>query len=177
MIDRGSNRRGDQRGAALVELALALPLIVMLIVGMVSAGIAYNHQLSLTHAAREGGRYAATLPTTNFGNINLWLDDVAGHVVVDATGTLDAGTAGLYICVAHVDPAPAGTTQRRVNNGGAVSYDGNPCFADFAGGSPADLRRVQVEVRRDADFNALVYSTTITLDAEAVNRFEAALSP
>lgn len=177
MIDRGSNRRGDHRGAALVELALALPLIVMLIVGIVSAGIAYNHQLSLTHAAREGGRYAATLPVTNFANINAWLDDVAAHVVVDSTGTLAAGTPGYYVCVAHIDPAPAGTTQRRVNNAGVVSYDGNPCFADFGAGTPADLRRVQVRVGRDTDFNALVFSATVSLDAEAVNRFEAALSP
>ncbi len=177
MINRGSHQRGESRGAALVELALALPLIVMLIVGMVSAGVAYNHQLSLTHAAREGGRYAATLPTTNFGNINDWLDDVAAKVEIDTTGTLAAGTPGYYICVAHIDPAPAGTNQRRVNNGGAISYDPNPCFADFAPASPADLRRVQVRVGRDADFNALVFSATIPIDAEAVNRFEAALTP
>lgn len=181
MIDRGSNRRGDHRGAALVELAFALPLVVMLIVGMVSAGVAYNHQLSLTHAAREGGRYAATLPVTNFGpetaiaSFNAWLDDVAAAVVTDATGTLAPGTPGFFVCVAHVDPSPGGTTQRRVDNGVAVSYSSNTCFADFAAGPAANQRRVQVRVARDADFNALVFSTTITLDSEAVNRFEAAL--
>lgn len=181
MIHGGSIPEGKSRGAALVELALALPLIVMLIVGMVSAGIAYNHQLSLTHAAREGGRYAATLPVSNFGpessvaSFNAWLDDVAAHVVADATGTLALGTPGYYVCVAHVDPSPSGTTQRRVDDGASVSYQASPCFADFAAGPAASQRRVQVRVARDADFDALVFSTTVNLDSEAVNRFEAAL--
>ncbi len=177
LINRGSHRRGDHRGAALVELALALPLIVMLIVGMVSAGVAYNHQLSLTHAAREGGRYAATLPVVpNFANIDAWLNEVATQVVNDATGTLDPGVPGRYVCVAYVypdgDPVvnPNDATRSRVQTGTAApTYPASPCFND---GRPNNERRVQVEVRRDTTFNALVFSSTFNLDSEAVNRFE-----
>jgi len=32
----------------------------------VSAGVAYNLKITLTHAAREAARYAATLPVSNF---------------------------------------------------------------------------------------------------------------
>lgn len=178
MTNRGSNRRGDHRGAALVELALALPLIVMLIVGMVSAGIAYNHQLSLTHAAREGGRYAATLPVVpNFANIDAWLNEVATQVVNDATGSLDPGVPGRYICVAYVYPIgnpavnPNDATKSRVQMGtSAPTYPSSTCFSD---GRPDNERRVQIEVRRETNFNALVFSSTLTLDSEGVNRFEA----
>ena len=60
---------------------------------MVSAGIAFNNQLALTHAAREGGRFAATLPVTNFVNMNAWLDAVAIGVVNDSTGSLGPGVS------------------------------------------------------------------------------------
>jgi hypothetical protein len=161
------------RGAALVELAFALPLVMMLILGMVSAGIAFNHQLALTHAAREAGRYAATLPVTNFVDMNAWLDEVAARVVEDATGSLDPGTPGLVVCVAFVHPkgvAPMDQTTSRTD-GGPPILPSDPCFAD---GRPAQERRVQVRVARDTDFNALVFSSTLTLGSEAVSRFEAA---
>ncbi len=164
------------RGAALVELAIALPLVMMLILGMVSAGIAFNHQLALTHAAREGGRYAATLPVGNFADMNAWLDAVALRVLNDSTGSLGPSVPGHFICVAYVHPdgiVPADQTANRRDIGGVVTYDtpDGPCFAD---GRPNAERRVQVAVARDTDFNALVFSSTLTIDSQAVNRFEAA---
>ncbi|HET9260720.1 MAG TPA: TadE family protein, partial [Acidimicrobiia bacterium] len=75
-------------GAALIEMAIALPILVMLLVGIVSAGVAYNHQLSLTHAAREGGRYGATLPVESMSD---WLDVIIAQAVQDATGALNDG--------------------------------------------------------------------------------------
>jgi Flp pilus assembly protein TadG len=153
---------------------MALPLLVMLIVGMVSAGIAYNHQLGLTHSAREAGRYAATLPVTNFVSMNDWLIEIATRALEDASGSLGPGVAGHYICVAYVHPNGAVATDqttRRVDDGGVVTYSSNPCFAD---GRPNDERRVQVRVARDTDFSVVFFSSILTLDSEAVNRFEAA---
>jgi Flp pilus assembly protein TadG len=151
-------------------MALVLPLLLMLLLGIVSAGIAYNHQLSLTHAAREAARYGATLPVE--GTMGDWLNDVEDRAIEAATGSLSAGTPGLYICVAYVHPnGVAANDQTAAMVNGAVS-SGATCFSD---GRPADERRVQVEVRRQTDFNAFVFNTTITLDSEAVNRFEAAL--
>jgi hypothetical protein len=169
----GNMRYGNERGASLVELAFALPLLIMLLVGMVSAGIAYNHQLSLTHAAREGGRYAATLPVTNFATMEAWLSEVLDQVVDDATGTLAPGTPGRHVCVAYVYPdgfTSQDQTTRLVL--GAAGPEPDPCIADD--GRPSTERRVQVVVRRDTDFNVVFFSSTITLDAEAINRFEAA---
>lgn len=163
--------RGE-RAAALVEFAIAFPLIVMLIMGMISAGIAYNHQLALSHAAREGGRFGATLPVST---MNAWLDSVAAATVDDAIGTLGAGAAGHYVCVAYVHPdgtLATDQTSRRLDNGGAVSYDSLPCFTDTR---PSTERRVQVRVARDSDFSVVFFSSTINLDSDSVNRFEAAL--
>jgi len=167
--------RGSERGAALVEMAFALPLLVILILGMVSGGIAYNHQLALTHSAREAGRYAATLPVTNFASMNGWLDEIAARAEEDATGSLDPGAPGRVVCVAYVHPNGAlatDSTSNRIDNLGTVSYAAAPCFAD---GRPDSERRVQVRVARETVFNLAFYSTTLTLDSEAVNRFEAGL--
>lgn len=174
----GKRRSGD-RGASLVELALALPLLVMLLVGMVSAGIAYNHQLALTHAAREGGRYAATLPVTNFADLDAWLVEVSDQTVADATGALNDGVDGRYVCVAYVYPQGVGgpdpddqTKRRELFADGSTNVDGQQCLAG-GDGRPTTERRVQVVVRRNTDFNVVFFSSTVTLDAEAVNRFEA----
>jgi Flp pilus assembly protein TadG len=52
-----------ERGAAAVEFALVLPLLILLIFGIVAFSIAYNNKQALHAAAREGARLAS-LPTT-----------------------------------------------------------------------------------------------------------------
>jgi Flp pilus assembly protein TadG len=49
----------SERGAALVEFALILPVLVMLIFGIVEFGRGYNAKITVTHAAREGARVLA----------------------------------------------------------------------------------------------------------------------
>lgn len=51
--------RGEERGAALVEFAIVLPLLVLLLFGVVEFGRAYNARIELTSAVREGARAAA----------------------------------------------------------------------------------------------------------------------
>jgi Flp pilus assembly protein TadG len=52
-------RRPRERGAAAVEFALILPVFVLLIVGMLEFARAYNAQISISNAAREGARVMA----------------------------------------------------------------------------------------------------------------------
>ena len=46
-------------GAAAVELALVLPLLLLLVFGIIDFGRMLNTQITLTEAAREGARAAA----------------------------------------------------------------------------------------------------------------------
>lgn len=48
-----------QRGAAAVELALVLPLVLLLVFGIIDFGRAWHMQVALTQAAREGVRVLA----------------------------------------------------------------------------------------------------------------------
>lgn len=51
----------------LVEFAIALPLLVVLVVGIFDFGGALNLKGQLTNAAREGAHLASTLPITDIG--------------------------------------------------------------------------------------------------------------
>ena len=49
--------RGRERGAAAVEFALVLPLLIVLLLGIIDFGLYYYNDLQLTHAARDAARY------------------------------------------------------------------------------------------------------------------------
>ncbi|MGF7185899.1 Flp pilus assembly protein TadG [Desulfitispora alkaliphila] len=49
----------ERRGQALVELALVLPILLMILFGIIEFGRIFNAQLTVTHASREGARYGA----------------------------------------------------------------------------------------------------------------------
>lgn len=59
MTRRSSGQGGRDRGAAAVEFALLLPVLLLLVFGIIDFGRALNAQVTLTQAAREGARLAA----------------------------------------------------------------------------------------------------------------------
>jgi Flp pilus assembly protein TadG len=52
-------RLTDARGVALTELALVLPLLLLLLLGMLDFGKAFNEWIDETHLANDGARLAA----------------------------------------------------------------------------------------------------------------------
>jgi Flp pilus assembly protein TadG len=52
--------RRRERGAVAVEFALVLPILIMLLIGTVTAGFEYSRAMGLTNAVREGARFGAT---------------------------------------------------------------------------------------------------------------------
>lgn len=61
MTRRASLRR-DQRGAGIVEFALAAPLLFLTIIGIAQLGILFFANAGLSHAVAEGARLAAIFP-------------------------------------------------------------------------------------------------------------------
>jgi Flp pilus assembly protein TadG len=158
-----------ERGAALVEFALVLPLVLMLTFGMVSSALAYNHKLDLVHAAREGARYGATLPrdqcvgTPNPCGTSTWAQVVRSVVVQRSLGDV----ASADVCVALVSGNP-GTTSSGFFVGS--TRGDNLCFDDGNGDSGD---RVQIAVKRTTDkINGILFSFPVTLTSQATAKFE-----
>ena len=81
-----SGRRRQERGAALVEMALVLPLLIMLLLGIFAAARGWQVHNVLDHAAREAARYGATLDP--------WDENAAKGVAIAEIQVLDLGPHG-----------------------------------------------------------------------------------
>ena len=57
--DRVPRRRTRDDGAAAVEFALVMPLLVLLVSGIMAFGIVFAQEISLGNAARQAARSAA----------------------------------------------------------------------------------------------------------------------
>lgn len=50
----------EEKGQSLVELALVLPFLLLILLGIIQFGFVLSGQITVTSAAREGARLAAT---------------------------------------------------------------------------------------------------------------------
>lgn len=53
--------RGAERGQSLVEMALILPVLLIIVLGTLEFGFIFDHHLSLEYATREGARAGSAL--------------------------------------------------------------------------------------------------------------------
>lgn len=173
MIANGGPARAREResGAALVEFALVIPILLAFLLAIVTGGLAIRQSVSLNNSARETVRYGAVLPVD--GNLNTWLTTMADVAVASATGDLSATSPGQRICVAYVYPNgsdPNDRTTRLMEIGGVRTVNvGSTCLSD---GRPPSERRVQVTVERAGYFDAFVFNSNLTLSGQSVARFE-----
>lgn len=91
-------RRGEE-GQAVIELALTLPLLLLVILGMFDFGLMFQRFEVVTNAAREGARLAVlTSQYTTASAQQRALDYLASGGVTGGTVGCSAGTAG-SLCV------------------------------------------------------------------------------
>jgi hypothetical protein len=159
----GKHAVSFDRGASMVELALTFTLLVTLLVGTVTAAIAFSNNNSIENAAREASRYGATLP----GPIDSsWFHEVRAVARAAAQGDLDPSVDGQYICVAHIDGAGG---QLFIDADSAALPSNGRCFSD---GRPPSEARIQVVTRRASQIQAVFFSMDLTLEAPAAARYE-----
>ncbi len=177
--NRRTDGGGTDRGAAAVEFALLIPIFVMLTFGMLTAGLAFWHNIAITQGARDAARLGSTYPISGSpgpGELTLtaWLDMVANVAAVEA-GFPSIGelTDNGFVCVAFVAGSGlAGVDSAAVTFGRVGDLpDGvtdTQCFDD--GDRPDD--RVQVRIHREAEFNAVFLGTTWDLNTRSSIPYE-----
>jgi Flp pilus assembly protein TadG len=110
----------------MVEFALTLPLLVMMLLGIFTGGLAYNQKQTLTYATSEGARYAAAVPPNQTWSSGNWQSNVRDLVVERSQGDL----SGAQVCVSLVTGTGAGTTVK--SPAADYSSTGSPCIAGQA---------------------------------------------
>jgi DNA-binding NarL/FixJ family response regulator len=144
----------DERGQSLVEVALALPLLLLIVIGLIDIGRVYGYAISTTSAAREAAIFAARTPTALSGEICQRARDELGvggaldacdappiRVLCErggATCTSDTGVrlwqspggADVRVTVTHTVPLLSGYLIGRTFGAGSVQISG---FAAFTG--------------------------------------------
>ena len=140
---------GDTSGSQLLEFAVALPLLVVFVVGIFDFGGAFNLKQMLNNIAREGARFASNLPTND----------------LDALGTPQSVTAIRDLVVTHLQTA-------RLNDcglAGQAGVNGPPTtwtYTAAGGGCPAPL---VLTVERSYSFTTVVGANTFNVISTRVS--------
>lgn len=98
--NRGRTRARDERGTAVAEFALVLPILLVVVLATLDAGKAFNYWIDSTHLANEAARYAAVHKRLVAGQ------SIEQSIINQATTTELKGK--LDICIRH--PTGAGGT-------------------------------------------------------------------
>ncbi|WP_255768018.1 TadE/TadG family type IV pilus assembly protein [Pseudarthrobacter sulfonivorans] len=91
----------DERGAVAVEFAILLPLLLMLVLGTIEFGRAYNARVTLTNAARDGVRVMAI--TTN--NV-VAAKTAAANAAASVSSSITPSNVTVEVCTSASSCAP-----------------------------------------------------------------------
>jgi len=87
-----SRTRRDDRGAVMVEFAIVLPVLLLILLGIIEFGRAYNAQVSIQAAAREGARELALRHGT--ADVASATRDAAPSVTIDTVAQTPCPASG-----------------------------------------------------------------------------------
>ncbi len=99
-IHKKARSRPREGGQGLVEMALILPFLLVLVIGIVELGIALNRQLTVVNAAREGARFGATGATPS---------DIYAETLLATSQMFDFTEANAVVVVIHAETNDDGT--------------------------------------------------------------------
>ena len=155
-----------EHGSVLVELALVVPLfLAVVLLGLVSTGIVYNHKLDLVHAARRE-RATETVPRAPVHAHHQLLGEDLGAARAVVVQRSDGDVSTSQVCVALV----SGATGTPLDSTFTTKADGTNCYDD---GNTDTASRVQVRIQRSGDsINAAFLKIPITLTTTADAKFE-----
>ena len=143
------NNRNRERGSAMVETAICIPLLLVLMVGIFEVGRAYETWQVLTNAAREGARMA----------------------VMPSGSTADT-TELVRAYMANGQLTKAATASVVINEAASITVNGNPVSASMVTVDyPFEFIMLQPVVRLVSP--SATVGGPITMRATAIMRNEA----
>jgi Flp pilus assembly protein TadG len=146
--------RTDERGVALVEFALVLPILMLLLFGVIEFGRAFTMWIDETHLANAAARYAAV--------------NKAPSPPAPPGTTVETYTAAAFGDAFEAD----GDTQQLRDS---FADPGNGVEICFPSGTGNIGDAVRIDVKAQYEFvNNIITAVTPTLTAHSVMRIESA---
>jgi Flp pilus assembly protein TadG len=149
---------------ATIEFALVLPIFLVLLLGIVSAGMVWNTRLQMGHATREGARHGAAIPVEQVFTSGTWAENVRQVIVDRSAGDLDLAD----VCVSLVEEVTPVVWES--DHDYTTKADGTACFDDSDTGD--DSLRVQVAASTTRTLETGLWSRELDLDTTATARHE-----
>jgi len=149
--NRRTRRLGlrDQRGAALVEFTLVLPVLLLVLIGMLEFGRVFNYWIDETHLANVAARFAAV--DRNPGPGGTLQESVQGQADTDElrNGGTASVPAGAEVCIEF----PDGTSGvgDPVEATVSVDYNWMPFIGDAMGGVTTTTLTGSATMRLEAE--------------------------
>lgn len=147
-----------------------MPVLAMILLGTITAGFALNQKQQITHATREGARYAASISPTQTFTSGTWAENVRDMVVERSAGDLTAS----QVCVSLVSGNP-GVVVAPVNQHstapGSAPCIANQAYPQYNGALDAGVR-VQVTAARPVKIEYMLGEMTRTIAVNATARSE-----
>ena len=138
-MNKPLSRRIDwahEEGAALVEFALVVPILLVLLLGMVDFGKAFNYWIDETHLANEGARWAMVdkNPSTTGQTLQQYIQQQATTTELRNGGTASIAQP-LRICIAFPadDDGTTGQVGDPVRVTASVTYSWMPFLGNQLG--------------------------------------------
>lgn len=133
----------NSRGSASVEMALVLPLLLMLLFGSVEIGNYFMNEHSLSKAVRDGARYAARQKFTNY---TACTGEPGGAVVAETRNIVMYGyLAGTEVLTPNIQPTDISVTTSCKTSAGGENMLG--IYSDRSGGAQIVTVTAQVDYR------------------------------
>ena len=105
MSRMNSREKRPARGQSLLEFALALPVLLILFLGLIEVALVLRSQLVLTNANREAARYASRGIYTDAQVAERALASFAGQLPVDVSS--ESANTSIIITRFHIPVVPA----------------------------------------------------------------------
>jgi hypothetical protein len=113
-------RFSDESGQSLVELAFAIPLVLLVILALVDFGLALNTWIDATQVATEGARMASV------DGPQVTCQNLAKQIQSDAFGGLSGGTVRITLPGTSVNGQPISAIGQPVKVIVTAKYDYTP---------------------------------------------------
>ena len=101
---------GSERGAAAVEFALVLPILIVLLLGIIDFGLYFYNDLQITHATRNAARYLSVGDVAGanaaISKVTLVSTSLGGAAMTPAT-TGNPATVSVHATYSFLTPLPA----------------------------------------------------------------------